>query len=57
MWKHAILTVVVAIVFSAAIVMASIGSVVAMAMLTQDDVSVRAGGLASPVVVEYQAKR
>ena len=57
MWKHAILTVAVAVVFSAAIVMASIGSVVAMAMLTQGDVSARAGGLASPVVVEYQAKR
>ena len=57
MWKHTILTVVVAVVFGAAVAAASIGSLVAIAMLTQDDVAAGAGGIASPDIVEYQAKR
>ena len=54
MWMDTVSTIVVGVAFCLVIAIAAISGLVALAVLTQDEASVRVGGIAAPVVREYR---
>ncbi|MGI9384647.1 MAG: hypothetical protein ACR2PO_15960 [Methyloligellaceae bacterium] len=57
MWTDTISTIVIGIAFCSVLAIATISGLVALAVLTQDETSVRTGGIAAPIVREHEAGR